>query len=169
MELPVTTPPVAEPQPGASASTTSGSQSAKNPTSAGKWDFFIGLFRTYVYALRLSQSSRFLGSSRKIGRIHDFSSNSSAPKNDDDDEDDGEDDKQAFYAGGGAHGGSGQQVLGPAGKKKDPNKMIEELFKVMKDSRYADCWKKISPMSLRVFMAFVPCSYRLPRMPARKK
>jgi len=108
MELPVAAPPVVEPPSGASASTTSSNQSAKNPTSAG--------------------------SSRKIGRIHDFSSNSSAPKNDDDDDDDGEDDKQAFYAGGGAHGGSGQQVLGPAGKKKDPNKMIEELFKAAKDA-----------------------------------
>jgi len=81
-----------------------------------------------------SQPPTSAGSSRKIGRIHDFSSNSNAPRNDDDDEDDEDDDKQAFYAGGGAQGGSGQQVLGPAGKKKDPNKMIEELFKAAKDA-----------------------------------
>jgi len=65
-------------------------------------------------------------SRNRIGRIHD--------NTDDDDADDENDDKQAFFAGGGAHGGSGQQVLGPAGKKKDPNKMIEDLFKAAKDA-----------------------------------
>ena len=38
--------------------------------------------------------------------------------------------KNETSARGGAQGGSGQQVLGPAGKKKDPNEMIEDLFKV---------------------------------------
>lgn len=69
----------------------------------------------------------------RIGRIHDFSSSSAGASGGNDDDED--DDKQAFYAGGGGgQGGSGQQVLGPAGKKKDPNKMIEDLFKAAKDA-----------------------------------
>jgi len=73
-------------------------------------------------------------SRNRIGRIHDFSSGAGAGGSNNDENDDEDDDKQAFFAGGGAHGGSGQQVLGPAGKKKDPNKMIEDLFKAAKDA-----------------------------------
>lgn len=73
-------------------------------------------------------------SSRKIGRIHDFASAGSSGASKDDDDEDDDEDKQAFFAGGGAHGGSGQQVLGPTGKKKDPTKMIEDLFKAAKDA-----------------------------------
>jgi len=72
-------------------------------------------------------------SRNRIGRIHDFSGAGASAGNDED-ADDEDDDKQAFFAGGGTHGGSGQQVLGPAGKKKDPNKMIEDLFKAAKDA-----------------------------------
>lgn len=69
----------------------------------------------------------------RIGRIHDFSGAGASGSNKKDD-DENDDDKQAFFAGGGHHGGTGQQVLGPAGKKKDPNKMIEDLFKAAKDA-----------------------------------
>lgn len=100
-------PSVDQPPPAASATTSSNSSKKPPPSSS---------------------------SSRKIGRIHDFASGSGASGGNDGDDEDEDDDKQAFYAGGGAHGGSGQQVLGPAGKKKDPNKMIEDLFKAAKDA-----------------------------------
>ncbi|KAI1280893.1 NSFL1 cofactor p47 [Halotydeus destructor] len=42
-----------------------------------------------------------------------------------------EEEGQAFYAGGSER--SGQQILGPKGKKRDPNEVIAEMFKAAKE------------------------------------
>ena len=50
-------------------------------------------------------------------------------RNQEDSSDD--DDKQAFYAGGSER--SGQQVLGPSGKKRNPDEVVSEMFKAAKE------------------------------------